>query len=278
MGSILGQGTNSTCCMVWPKIKKGLIKELRVDAGSGILVVAVSFHLRVRSFLQWYFKEYHYSFFQNGRLSSVAPLSPWCLKLFQLHFYLSWFLCKQRGSATSRCKGFRVLGCGEAAFCLDASPFWPMHGSGFRSWAMKLTMALLIPSPCCMWSLRMCYLQQKSLECFSQHVLGTSVPAHSFLWTSSYLTLSPAYHNLGKCVLCKLEESCPIVLLLPNKQAQQLSRIQKEACLFIHWSIICNVMLLSSVWQGYIHIVFFRFFPTIVIGYYRILNIVPCTI
>ena len=178
------------------------------------------FHLKVRSFLQWYSKEYHYSFVQNGRLSSVAPLSPWCLKLFQLHFYLSWLLCKQRGSVTSRCKSFMVLGGGEAAFCLDASPFWPMHGSGFGSRATKLTMALLIPSP----------VACDHSECviFSKRVW--SVSPNTCLAPPCLLTAFceplPTSHrlqqtDLGKCVLCKLEESSPIGLLLPDKQAQQ---------------------------------------------------------
>ena len=73
-------------------------------------------------------------------------LSALGLKLFQVHVYLSWSLCKQRGSATSRCKGFMVVGGGEAAFSLDA--FRLMPGSGFGSRATRLTMALLIPSPC----------------------------------------------------------------------------------------------------------------------------------
>lgn len=93
------------------------------------------FYLKVRSFLQLF------SFVQNERLSSVAPLSSCCLNAFQPQFYLSWLLCKQNGSVTSRRECCMVLGGGRLLSVSNASTFWPMHGSGFRPREMKLTMA-----------------------------------------------------------------------------------------------------------------------------------------
>lgn len=141
------------------------------------------FYLKVRSFLQLF------SFVQNERLSSVAPLSSCCLNAFQPQFYLSWLLCKQNGSVTSRRECCMVLGRGEAAFRLKCQHLLANAWFWIQATRDEVNHGSAIPSPGHMWSLRTCYLQQ-SLEHFSRHVPDTSVPAPSILLPSSYLTLS----------------------------------------------------------------------------------------